>query len=96
MNEAEKTTVAVTLAVHEEILRGLLARALREAPQEEITALQARMDQGPLLNPDAPVAPDLDTADQIAGYGMEYHETINRIYRQALALSGRSAHPTTK
>lgn len=89
MNEAEKTTLAVTLAVHEEILGGLLASALATAPQEQLDALQQRMQQGPMLNPGAPLAPDLDTADKIAGYGMEYDEVIKRIYTQALALSGR-------
>ena len=89
MNEAEKTTVAVNLAVHEEILTSLLARAIADAPQEQVDAMKARMEQGPVLNPNAPLTPDLDTADKIAGYGIEYHEAINRIFAQAVALSGR-------
>lgn len=91
MNEAEKATLAVTLAVHEEILTSLLAQSLGSAPQETINAMQARMRQGPVLNPDAPLAPNLDEADKIAGFGVEYHEVINRIFQQALAMSGRSA-----
>ena len=89
MNEDEKTTLAVMLAVHEEILTGLLARALKETPQDELDALQLRMKQGAILNPAAPKEPDIDVADKIAGFGMEYNEVINRIYAQALALSAR-------
>ena len=91
MNDDEKATWAATLAAHEEILTTLLSRVLAQTPQEHLQALQERMERGPILRPDAPHAPDLDTADKIAGFGMEYGETINRIYAQALALSGRSA-----
>ena len=89
MNDAEKTTIGVTLAVHEEILVSLLARALKDEPPDKIQAMRERMQQGPMLNPNAPQAANLDEADKIAGYGIEYHEVIDRIFQQALALSGR-------
>lgn len=89
MDQAEKTTIDVTLAVHEEILTSLLAQALANAPQEQVDAMKGRIEQGAVLNPIAPLAPDLDTADKIAGFGLEYHDVISHIFAQALAMSGR-------
>jgi hypothetical protein len=89
MNEDEKATLAATLSAYEEILATLLSRVLAETPQDHLEQLQQRMAQGPMINPDAPPAPDIDTADRIAGWGMEYDEVVNRIYSRALAMSGR-------
>lgn len=90
MNEAEKQTLAATLAAYEEVLTTLLSRVLAEAPQEQIDGLNERMRQGPILNPNAPIIHDLDAADRLAGLGQEYGEIVTRIYTQALAVSGRS------
>ena len=89
MNDAEKATVAATLAAHEAILTTLLSRLLAQTPQEHLDALAREMEKGPQLKPEAPRDLDLDSADKLAGHGLEYHETMQRIYTEALALSGR-------
>lgn len=89
MDEHEKVALAATFAAHEEVLATLLSRVLAEIPEEQYQGLAERMRQGPVINPDAPKL-DLDAADRMAGYGIEYDEAMQRIYARALQLAGRS------
>ena len=89
MTEDEKNTVLATMAAHEEVIATLLSRVLSELPQDQLDALHERMQQGPVIRPDAP-ALDLDMADRVAGIGIEYDEVMQRIYTRALGLAGRS------
>ncbi len=91
MNDDEKDTLVATLAAHEEVITILLSRVLRDLPQEELNALDARMKAGVALRPDAPKIDDLDMADRIAGQGQQYDEVMQRMYAQSLQLAGRSA-----
>jgi hypothetical protein len=89
MDEHEKITFAATVAAHEEILAALLSHVVAATPEPQLALLRQRLQQGPVLNPGAAPAPDIDTADRIAAFGIEYDQVIQRIFAEALAQAGR-------
>lgn len=88
MNEAEKATTAVTLAVHEELLTQLMAVLFRQKSAEERQALLRALEKGPSLKENAMEGMDIGAADDFAGHALEYHEVLSRILKDAAARAG--------